>query len=172
MVYTDVKPNQCHIALAKLEEAGKLKAVVTQNIDNLHTVAGSKNVIELHGNANKNYCIRCNKKFDAEFVLKSISVPECDSCGGLVRPDVVLYEEMLDEEKLYKARCSIREADMVIVIGTSLVVYPAAKLISYFEGDKLAIINMTDTPYDRSAKLIIRQKAGDVMKKAIEGLKL
>jgi len=172
MVYTDVKPNQCHIALAKLEKAGKLKAVVTQNIDNLHTVAGSKNVIELHGNANKNYCIRCNKKYDAEFVLDSVSVPKCDSCGGLVRPDVVLYEEMLDEEKLYKARCSIREADMVIVIGTSLVVYPAAKLVSYFEGDKLVIINMTDTPYDRSAKLIVRQKAGDVMKKAMEGLKL
>ncbi len=172
MVYSDVKPNQCHIALAKLEEAGKLKAVVTQNIDNLHTTAGSKNVIELHGNANKNYCIKCNKKYDALYVLNSVAVPKCDSCGGVVRPDVVLYEEMLDEEKLYNAKCHIRDADMVIVIGTSLVVYPAAKLIKYFEGDKLVIINMADTPFDASAVLLIRQKAGEVMKQAIEGLKL
>lgn len=168
MVYRDVKPNLCHIALAKLEEAGKLRAVVTQNIDNLHAEAGSKNVVELHGNANKNYCMNCNKKYDAEYVLNSPSVPKCDSCSGIVRPDVVLYEEMLDEEKLYRAKWHIRDADMVIVIGTSLVVYPAAKLIKYFEGDKLVIINMTDTPFDSNAMLLIRQKAGDVMWKAVE----
>jgi NAD-dependent deacetylase len=171
MVYGGAQPNQCHIALAKLEDAGKLKAVVTQNIDNLHTEAGSNNVIELHGNANKNYCVNCYKKYDAQFVLNSVSVPKCDSCGGIVRPDVVLYEEMLDEEKLYNAKCHIRDADMVIVIGTSLVVYPAAKLIKYFEGDKLVIINMADTPFDEGAMLLIRQKAGDVMRQAVEGLK-
>ncbi|HEY9060765.1 MAG TPA: NAD-dependent protein deacylase [Pseudobacteroides sp.] len=170
MVYRDVKPNRCHIALAKLEEAGKIRAVVTQNIDNLHTEAGSKNVVELHGNANKNYCMKCNKKYGAEYVLNSPSVPKCDSCNGTVRPDVVLYEEMLDEEKLYRAKWYIRDADMVIVIGTSLVVYPAAKLIKYFEGDKLVIINMTDTPFDSTAMLQIRQKAGYVMWKVAEAL--
>jgi len=172
LVYRDAKPNQCHIALAELEEEGRLKTVITQNIDNLHTAAGTKNVIELHGNAFQNYCVKCNKKFDVDYIYSSLSVPTCDYCGEIVRPDVVLYEEMLDEDKIYKAKWSIREADMVIVIGTSLVVYPAANLIRYYEGDKLVIINMTETSLDDYAELVIREKAGMIMAEASYGLKL
>lgn len=162
----DAKPNKAHIALAKLEEMGKLTAIATQNIDGLHTMAGSKNVYELHGSIKRNYCMRCHKFYDDEFVANSEGVPHCE-CGGIVKPDVVLYEEGLDSDTLTGALTHIRRADMLIVGGTSLQVYPAAGLIDYYRGDRLVLINKSKTPYDRYANLVINDSIGKVLGEAV-----
>lgn len=170
MVYPNAEPNACHYALAKLEEMGKLKAVITQNIDNLHTRAGSKEVLELHGSVFRNYCTKCGKFYDVDYIMNSDDVPTCSECGGIVKPDVVLYEESLDTDTLYKAINYINKADLLIVGGTSLSVYPAAGLIQYYQGDKLVIINRSITQYDSRANLIINRNIGEVFKKVMEEL--
>lgn len=167
LIYPDAKPNNAHIGLAKLEEMGKLKAVITQNIDNLHQMAGSKNVYELHGTLYKNYCTKCGKIFDVDYVMNSSGIPRCDKCGGIVRPDVVLYEEGLDGTTIYKSVDAIEKADVLIVGGTSLNVYPAAGLIDYYRGNKLVLINKSVTSYDRRANLIIRENIGEVFKEVL-----
>lgn len=167
LIYPEAKPNYAHIGLAKLEEIGKLKAVITQNIDNLHQMAGSKAVYELHGTLYKNYCIKCHKKFDINYVMESDGIPHCDKCGGIVRPDVVLYEEGLDGQTLYASVNAIENADILIVGGTSLNVYPAAGLIDYYKGNNLVLINKSTTPYDRRANLIIRESIGKVFKEIL-----
>ena len=156
------KPNRAHLRLAQLESEGKLKAVVTQNIDGLHQAAGSKNVLELHGSILRAYCTRCRAPYPAEEMNHCECVPRCGKCGGIVRPDIVLYEEMLDEDVLTRAVGYISRADVLIVGGTSLGVYPAAGLINYYNGDKLALVNLSDTPYDRYANLVIHEKIGEV----------
>ena len=161
LVCLDAKPNKAHIALAKLEEEGKVKAVITQNIDNLHQKAGSKNVLELHGTLYKNYCIKCGQQYDMEYVMNGPIVTKCEKCGGVVRPDVVLYEESLDTDVLEKAVYYIQNADVLIVGGTSLAVYPAAGLINYYRGNKLVLINKSETGYDSRADLIIRENIGE-----------
>ncbi|MGD9570238.1 MAG: NAD-dependent protein deacylase [Sedimentibacter sp.] len=161
MIFLEAKPNMAHIKLAELEKQGKIKAIITQNIDNLHQMAGSKNVLELHGSVHRNYCMKCGKYFDAGFMVKSKGVPKC-SCGGTVKPDVVLYEEGLNEEILEKSVNYIRNADVLIIGGTSLVVYPAAGLINYFKGNKLVLINKSSTPMDRMADLVINESIGNV----------
>ena len=161
MVITDAKPNQAHLALAKLEQEGRLKAVITQNIDGLHQMAGSREVLELHGSIHRNYCERCGKFYGLEKVAQAEGVPTC-SCGGTIKPDVVLYEEGLDQKTLQKAVDYIRKADVLIVGGTSLVVYPAAGLIDYYEGDKLVLINKSETGRDSQANLVIREPIGQV----------
>ena len=150
MVYPDARPNEVHTALAKLEKEGKIKAVLTQNIDGLHQKAGSKNVLELHGSVFRNYCTRCGRFFDLDYVLSGEGVPVCD-CGGVIKPDVVLYEEPLDGEIWSKAFEEIEKADTLIVGGSSLTVYPAAGLVDSFSGKNLCIINASATPYDRRA---------------------
>ncbi|KMO86853.1 NAD-dependent deacetylase [Megasphaera cerevisiae DSM 20462] len=162
MLCLDAKPNMAHIKLAALEKAGKLKAVVTQNIDGLHQKAGSKNVLELHGSVHRNYCQHCHHFFDAEYILHSIGVPKCDACGGPIKPDVVLYEEGLDNTVIEQALYYISHADMLIIGGTSLVVYPAAGLIRYYNGHKLVLINKSSTDLDGSADLVIRGPIGKV----------
>ena len=162
LLFDDAKPNNAHKALAELEKQGKLKAVVTQNIDNLHQDAGSKNVLELHGTLFRNYCEKCKKEFDMEYVLATPGVTVCDKCGGVVRPDIVLYEEGLDGAVIEKSVDYIRKADILIVGGTSLAVYPAAGLINYYRGSKLVLINKTATNYDNRADLIIRDSIGEV----------
>lgn len=164
MLCLDAKPNMAHIKLAELEQKGKLTAVITQNIDGLHQKAGSKRVYELHGSVLRNYCLKCNKSFTAEHILNTEAVPRCD-CGGLIKPDVVLYSEQLDQNVLNGAIRAIMEADMLIIGGTSLVVYPAAGLINYFHGKNLVIINMSPTSADNSADLLIEGKIGEVMGK-------
>ncbi len=161
MLYSDVKPNIAHIALAKLEQKGKLKAIVTQNIDNLHTLAGSKNVLELHGNVYRNYCTKCHKSYDVNYISQNKPVPKC-TCGALIKPDVVLYQESLNSDILEKSVRFIKEADVLIVGGTSLNVYPAAGLINYYRGNKLILINKSSTPYDNRADLIINKPIGQV----------
>ncbi len=161
MIFEDAKPNAAHKYLARLEEEGKLKAIVTQNIDSLHTAAGSKNVYELHGSVMRNYCEKCRKFYPLEYVVKSKGVPRC-GCGGIVKPDVVLYEEMLDDNVLKGAVRAISKADMLIVGGTSLVVYPAAGLINYFNGKYLVLINKSKTPQDAKADLVIHDAIGEV----------
>ena len=155
------EPNVTHIKLAELEKDGKLKAVVTQNIDGLHQKAGSKNVYELHGSVLRNYCMKCHKFYDAEYVFNSSGVPKC-SCGGIIKPDVVLYEEALDEETLEKSVYAIANADLLIVAGTSLTVYPASGLINYFRGKNLVLINRDTTPFDNRADLVINESLGKV----------
>ena len=155
------EPNVTHIKLAELEKEGKLKAVVTQNIDGLHQKAGSKNVYELHGSVLRNYCMKCHKFYDAEYVFNSSGVPKC-SCGGIIKPDVVLYEEALDEETLEKSVYAIAHADLLIVGGTSLTVYPASGLINYFRGKNLVLINRDTTPFDNRADLVINESLGKV----------
>jgi NAD-dependent deacetylase len=155
------KPNNCHKKLAEFEGAGRLSAVVTQNIDGLHQLAGSKNVFELHGSVHRNYCMKCGRLFDAEFMLKSEGVPLCE-CGGIVKPDVVLYEEMLDDETVNRAVMSIRQADTLIIGGTSLCVYPAASMVRYFGGDNLVLINRDATQMDNEATLVIRENIAEV----------
>lgn len=169
MIYKDAKPNDAHIALAELEKRGKLKAVITQNIDGLHTKAGSKNVLEIHGSIYRNYCMKCNKFFDLDYILESEGVPKCDedNCDGIVKPDVVLYEEGLDINVLSKALNYIQEADVLIVGGTSLTVYPAASLIEYYNGNKLILINKSQTSYDNRAFLTFNESIGKVLKEAI-----
>lgn len=163
MIFADAKPNKAHMKLAELEQQGKLKAVITQNIDGLHQMAGSKNVIELHGSVHRNYCEKCHKFYDLEYIVKSEGVPRCQECGGIVKPDVVLYEEALDDENMSRALDYISQADTLIIGGTSLVVYPAAGLIRYFRGRKLVAINMSPTQSDRNADLLIADKIGDVL---------
>ncbi len=162
----DAKPNRAHLALAELERRGKLTAVATQNIDGLHTDAGSKTVFELHGSIKRNYCMKCHKFYDDKFISESDGVPRC-SCGGIVKPDVVLYEEGLDYDTLNGAVTHIMRADMLIVGGTSLQVYPAAGLIDYYRGDRLVLINKSKTPYDRYANLVINDSIGKVLGEAV-----
>ncbi len=155
------EPNITHKKLAQWEAEGKLSAVVTQNIDGLHQKAGSKRVYELHGSVLRNYCVRCRKFYPAEFVKNSTGVPKCD-CGGIVKPDVVLYEEGLDQDTIEKAVLAIHQADLLIVAGTSLTVYPAAGLINYYRGKRLVLINRDETPYDNRADLVIHDSLGTV----------
>lgn len=162
MLCLDAKPNAAHKKLAELEKAGKLTAVVTQNIDGLHQMAGSKAVYELHGSVHRNYCQRCHKLYDAEFMLHSKGIPTC-SCGGTIKPDVVLYEEGLDQRTLYGAIEAIERADMLIIGGTSLAVYPAASLIDYYRGDRLVLINRDATPQDGNADLLIQGRIGEIL---------
>lgn len=167
LIYPDAQPNDAHKALAKLEQMGKLKAVITQNIDGLHQKAGSKKVYELHGSVLRNYCEKCGKFYDADYIMDEKNckngVPYC-SCGGRVKPDVVLYEEMLDDACIEGAVKAIQNADTMIVGGTSLVVYPAAGLINYFRGDNLILINKSSTQYDGRADLVINDSIGKVMR--------
>lgn len=162
MLCLDAKPNAAHLKLAKWEQEGKLKAVITQNIDGLHQAAGSKRVLELHGSVLRNYCERCGKFFDAEYMLHSEGVPKCDACGGPVKPDVVLYEEGLNDKTLKDAVSYIRNADVLIIGGTSLVVYPAAGLIDYYNGNKLVLINKTPTARDGVADLVVQGSIGEI----------
>lgn len=162
MLCLGAKPNAAHRKLAQLEEQGKLKAVVTQNIDGLHQAAGSRNVLELHGSVHRNYCRRCGKLFDAEYILHSQGVPACDECGGEIKPDVVLYEEGLDQKTLNDAVYYISRADMLIIGGTSLAVYPAVGLIDYYRGNKLVLVNKSATPMDRRADLLIQGSIGEI----------
>ena len=155
------EPNITHKVLAKWEEDGKLSAVVTQNIDGLHQKAGSKKVYELHGSVLRNYCVRCRKFHSAEFVRDAVGVPRCD-CGGIVKPDVVLYEESLDQNTIEKSVGAIYSADLLIVAGTSLTVYPAAGFLNYYDGDRLVLINRDPTPYDSRADLVIHDTLGNV----------
>ncbi|MDD3369838.1 MAG: NAD-dependent protein deacylase [Lachnospiraceae bacterium] len=161
MLCLDAKPNAAHLKLAEWELQGKLKAVVTQNIDGLHQAAGSKNVLELHGSVLRNYCERCHKFYNAEYILHSEGVPVCD-CGGTIKPDVVLYEEGLNDKTVNDAVNAIREADILIIGGTSLAVYPAAGLLDYYNGNKLVLINKTPTPKDSMADLILHGSIGEI----------
>lgn len=163
MLCLDAEPNAAHLKLAQWERAGRLAAVVTQNIDGLHQMAGSKTVYELHGSVHRNYCTQCGAFYGADFILQSGGVPRCPVCGGLVKPDVVLYEEGLDQDTVEGAVRAIAQADMLIVGGTSLVVYPAAGLIRYYRGSKLALINRDPTPYDGEADLVIHDSIGKVL---------
>jgi NAD-dependent deacetylase len=164
LIYPEAKPNDCHRALAELERQGKVKAVVTQNIDGLHEMAGSKRVYDIHGSVLRNYCEKCGAFYGADKILKSPGVPTCDKCGGRIKPDVVLYEESLDENKLYGAMQAIAQADVLLVGGTSLVVYPASGLIRYFQGSKLVLINKSETAADRYADLVIRDPIAQVFR--------
>lgn len=159
----EAQPNPAHIKLAKLEAAGRLAAVVTQNIDGLHQAAGSKRVYELHGSVHRNYCMRCHKIFDANYVKAAKGVPYCDACGGMIKPGVVLYEEPLDGDTVEGAINAIAQADLLIIGGTSLAVYPAAGLINYYRGKRLVLINKTPTPYDGRANLILHGKIGELL---------
>ena len=158
----DAKPNAAHLKLAQLEKEGKLKAVITQNIDGLHQAAGSKNVLELHGSIHRNYCTKCNKFFDARYMVQTTGVPKCDECGAEIKPDVVLYEEGLDTDTIEAAVSYIQNADMLIIGGTSLVVYPAAGLVRYYHGNKLVLINKSSTSMDNLANLVIAEPIGEV----------
>jgi NAD-dependent deacetylase len=158
----DVRPNAAHIKLAEMERAGRLTAVITQNIDGLHQMAGSQNVLELHGSVHRNYCMKCRRSCGIDYIVGSGGVPRCE-CGGIIRPDVVLYEETLDAVVMDAAVRSIGEADMLIVGGTSLAVYPAAGLINYYRGDRLVLINKSATAYDRSANLRIEASIGETL---------
>ena len=157
------EPNITHKVLARWEEEGKLLAVVTQNIDGLHQKAGSKRVYELHGSVLRNYCVKCGKFHNAEFVKNSLDVPHCD-CGGIVKPDVVLYEESLDSATIEGSVAAISRADLLIVAGTSLTVYPAAGLVNYYRGNRMVLINRDETPYDHQADLVFHEKLGDIFK--------
>ena len=170
LIYPEAKPNNGHLALAKLEEMGKLKAIVTQNIDGLHQMAGSKNVFELHGSVHRNYCIKCNEFYDAKFMLAAKGAPICTKCGGSVKPDVVLYEEGLDDKVISGAVDAISKADTLIIGGTSLVVYPAAGLINYFKGKNLVLINKSSTSADSKADLVINDSFGKVLSDALKML--
>lgn len=161
MLFLEASPNKAHFGLAKLEIEGKLTSIITQNIDGLHQKAGSKSVFELHGSVHRNYCMKCQKFHDVEFIVNSEDIPRCE-CGGVVKPDVVLYQEGLDNSVVDSAVKHIQNADMLIIGGTSLGVYPAAGLIDYFRGDKLVLINRDATSKDVRAKLVIREKIGEV----------
>ena len=163
LLYLDAKPNIAHIRLAEYEKAGKDITIITQNIDGLHQEAGSTNVIELHGTIHKNHCRQCHKIYDVNTIVNSNTVPRCE-CGGLIKPNIVLYEEGLNQRDLYKARDAISECDLLIVAGTSLVVYPAAGLINFFKGKTMAIINLSTTNNDKDADIVIHDKIGFVLK--------
>ncbi|GMO52252.1 MAG: NAD-dependent protein deacylase [Treponemataceae bacterium] len=160
-----IEPNPAHYALAKLEEKGKLSAVITQNIDGLHQAAGSKNVIELHGSIHRNYCMKCHAFYPYEFMAACADVPKCEKCGGVIKPDVVLYEESLNDNDIQLAATRISQADMLIIGGTSLAVYPAAGLVNYFRGEELVIINKGATGGDNRASMLIRESIGKVFSK-------
>lgn len=170
LIYPNAKPNAAHIALAKLEKMGKLKAIVTQNIDGLHQLAGSKNVYELHGSVLRNYCMNCHAFYDEKFILESKGIPTCTKCGGIVKPDVVLYEEGLDNYIINGAVRAISQADTLIIGGTSLVVYPAAGLIDYFRGKNLILINKSSTSADNKANLAIHDAIGKVLEEVINNI--
>ncbi len=163
MLALDVKPNKAHKILAELEKKGKLKAIVTQNIDGLHQAAGSKNVYELHGSVHRNYCTNCHKFFDAHYIKNSSSIPVCDECGYVIKPQVVLYEEGLDDNTVTGAIKAISDADVLIVAGTSLTVYPAAGMLRYYKGDKLILINRDKTPMDSLANMIFHENVGELL---------
>ena len=162
LVFTDAEPNPAHIKLAELEKAGKLKTVITQNIDGLHQKAGSKKVLELHGSIHRNYCQICNKEYGLDYIMEKDGIPRCE-CGGIIKPDVVLYEEPLNDFVLNTAVHYISDAETLIIGGTSLVVYPAAGLINYFNGSKLVLINKSQTPYDNLASLVINEAIGETL---------
>ena len=162
MLFSDVEPNAAHKKLAELEAAGKLTAVITQNIDGLHQAAGSKNVLELHGSVHRNYCTRCRKLFDAQHMKSTVDIPLC-TCGNLIKPDVVLYEESLNGDTIEAAVTALHNADLLIIGGTSLAVYPAAGLIQYFGGSRIVLLNRDVTPYDGRATLCIREPIGKVL---------
>ncbi len=166
MIFPDANPNKAHLALAKLEQAGKLKAVITQNIDGLHQKAGSKKVLELHGSVLRNYCMKCHKFHSLEDVMSQTGLPTCE-CGGVIKPDVVLYEEGLDQDILSESVHYIENADMLIIGGTSLAVYPAAGLIDYYHGNKLVLINKSSTSRDSHANLVISESIGEVLDAAV-----
>lgn len=163
MLYPDAEPNPAHLVMAKLEAAGKASAVVTQNIDGLHQKAGFKNVLELHGSVLRNYCVSCGARYDLGFILATDAIPKCTKCSGIVRPDVVLYEEILNHQVIEKAQYEIRNADVLVVGGTSLNVYPAAGFVGLFPGENLVLINKSATQYDQKAKLVIREPIGEVL---------
>ena len=162
MLALDAKPNAAHKKLAQWEQEGKLKAVVTQNIDGLHQAAGSKMVYELHGSVHRNYCQKCGAFYDARYMLESKGIPKCEKCGGIIKPDVVLYEEGLDDATMRGAIRAIRHADVLIIGGTSLTVYPAAGLIDYYNGNKLVLINKSVTPMDSRADLLVQGPIGEI----------
>lgn len=162
MLFLDARPNKAHIRLAELERNGHVKAVVTQNIDGLHQAAGSKNVLELHGSVHRNYCMECGAPYPVEFIARSEGVPTCERCGGIVRPDVVLYEEPLKENVIRAAVAAIQSADVLICAGTSLAVYPAAGFLEYFQGNTLAVINLSPTSLDKKADILLPAKVGEV----------
>ena len=162
MLFPNAEPNRAHKALAKLEKMGKLKAVVTQNIDGLHQAAGSKMVYELHGSVHRNYCQKCGAFYDARYILESQGIPKCERCGGIIKPDVVLYEEGLDDATMRGAIRAISHADVLIIGGTSLTVYPAAGLIDYYNGNKLVLINKSVTPMDSRADLLVQGPIGEI----------
>ena len=162
MLCDTAKPNAAHLKLAELEKAGKLKAVITQNNDNLHQMAGSKNVLELHGSVYRNSCMKCCTSYDFAYMKAAEGVPKCEKCGGIIKPDVVLYEESLDNGTITRAVQAIAEAEVLIIGGTSLAVYPAASLIDYFRGKHLVVINRDATPRDRMADLVINEPIGQV----------
>ncbi len=162
MLVLDVKPNNAHLALAKLEREGKLAAVVTQNIDGLHQAGGSENVLELHGSIHRNYCMKCHKFYDGAFVKAQPDIPRC-SCGGIIKPDVVLYEEALDQDTMNRSVRAISQADLLIIGGTSLVVYPAAGLVRYYRGKRLVLINKGSTSMDQNADLVISLPIGQAL---------
>ena len=163
MLCDTAKPNAAHLKLAELEQAGKLKAVITQNIDNLHQMAGSRKVLELHGSVHRNYCMKCGAFYDAHYMKAAQGVPKCEKCGGIIKPDVVLYEEGLDQQTLSDSVSYISQADVLIIGGTSLAVYPAAGLIDYFRGSHLVVINKSATPRDKSADLLVQGSIGEVL---------
>ena len=163
MLALDAEPNAAHRKLAELERAGKLKAVITQNIDGLHQKAGSRKVLELHGSVHRNYCMKCHQFYDAWYIKNAPGVPRCETCGGMIKPDVVLYEESLDQNVLQESVLAISRAKVLIVGGTSLVVYPAAGLLRYFQGEALVVINKGATSADRNADLLIQEPIGQVL---------
>lgn len=171
LIFPNAKPNPAHLALAALEKEGKLSAVVTQNIDGLHQKAGSKNVCELHGSLYNNYCVGCGEKYPVEFVINSDGVPLCKKCGGIIRPGIVLYEEPLDSRIIDKAVGEIESADTLLIMGTSLVVYPAAGFVRYFRGNHTVLINKSPTSCDSDADLLISAPAGETLKAALEIMK-
>ena len=169
MLHPDAMPNKAHYALAELEKQGKLKAIVTQNVDGLHHKAGSVNVLELHGSRSRYFCMDCGRKFGMDVVFEAEDIPLCP-CGGIIRPDVVLFEEGLDQNVIERSVRAIQDAEVLIVGGTSLNVYPAAGLIQYYKGDTLILINMSETPYDKQANLVIRDKIGETLAAACAGI--
>lgn len=173
LIHLDARPNDCHKALAKLERQDKLQIVITQNIDGLHQAAGSNHVLELHGSIRRNYCVNCRRPYDVGVIIKCEKIPRCTECGGIIKPDIVLYEEELNEKIFTAAEKEIEAADMLIVGGTSLTAYPAAALLHYFRGRYLVLINHTETSSDKNADLVIRDSLGEFFRETIlkKGLK-
>jgi len=171
LLHPDAKPNKAHLALAELEKLGKLKAVITQNVDGLHTLAGNDNVLELHGSALRNFCMSCNESYSVETIIQSTKIPRC-SCGGIIKPDVVLFEEALDQSVMSRAISAVADADVLIIGGTSLNVYPAAGMVNYFRGSKLVLINKSKTAYDGYADLVINESIGKALDEALKTIPL